>query len=258
MHPARLVLFALLTATALSAQNADTQPDGFTILQQMSDHYAKASDWYIQATEEQTTTTDYSRQWAKTILIGAASGNRYHYEGRSEFGSALHISDGKTAWDLRLNEHEYTQAPAPANGYQQPKGWPINDQTAQQAIYLKKKFAGFSKHYNSATRLPDEVISLNGSEIPSYVVQVTQAQRKGQQSAETSRDETLWIDKATWTVRKTVEHTNTFLFSGSAQVPLVEDTVTTYETAQLNSPVPETLFHFEPPPRCEADRKVQR
>src|SRR5271163_372173 len=254
MYPARLALFTLLAVPALLAQSSDTSPsDGMPLLQKMSEHYANASSWYIEATEERTSENEYSRDWTKTVLVGAVSGNKYRYEGHSQMGSAIHISDGKTAWDLHPEEHAFTQEPAPANGYQPPQMLAMNEQAAQMfAVNLKKGFADFSKHYSSATRLPDELIFQNGIEIPCYVVQVLEAQRKGQKAKGMSVDETLWIDKATWAVRKTVAHQNTFMYSGSAHIPMVMDTVTTYGTAELNSAVPEALFHFEPP----ADAKL--
>lgn len=67
MYPARLVLFTLLAVTVLTAQSNDTHSlDGLDILRQLSDHYAKAVDWYVAATEEQTSQSEYSRQWSKT------------------------------------------------------------------------------------------------------------------------------------------------------------------------------------------------
>lgn len=243
----RLALCALLIATPLLAQSSSSAQDGLTILQQMSEHYAAAGSWYITASEEETSQNEYSRGWTKTVMIGAVSGNKYHYEGHSQFGSALHISNGKTAWDVRPEERAYTQETAPADGYQHPKGWMTNEMSAQRAVDLKKQFADFAKHYNSATRLPDEVLVQNGIKVPCYVVKVSTAQRKGSNPPGYSLDETLWIDKAAWTVRKKVGHSNTFLYSGTARIPLVQDTVTTYETVELNSPAPDALFHFDPP-----------
>ncbi len=253
MYPARLVVLAFLIPPALLAQTTDAQsPDGLTVLRQMSEHYAGDGPWYIEAIEERTSQTEYSRQWTKTVKIGAVSGNQYHFEGHSETGSALHISDGKTAWDLHPEEHAYTQGPAPATKYQQPKMWQMNEGDSQQAVSLRKEFADFAKHYESATRLPDEVIFDGGIEATCYVVKVDAAQRKGPKTEGLSVDETLWIDKAAWTVRKTVTHANTFMYIGSAHIPMVQDTVTNYETAALNSSPPDALFHFEPP----ADAKL--
>jgi thiol-disulfide isomerase/thioredoxin len=247
LFPTRLASFTLLAVSAVSAQSADTPaPDGLAILQQMSEHYAKAGSWYIVATEERTEQTEYSNRWTKTVMVTASSGNRYHYEGHSEFGSALDICDGKTAWSLHPDEHAYTQEPAPATGYQSPKVIEMNEGAAWQAVNLSKQLAGFSKHYSSADRLPDAVLFQDGIAIPSYVVHVSAAQSKGPKSETYSLEETLWIDKTTWAVRKTVAHENTFLGVGSGRIPLVQDTVTTYQTAQFNTAVPEALFQFVP------------
>jgi thiol-disulfide isomerase/thioredoxin len=248
LFPTRLASFTLLAVSAVSAQSADTPaPDGLAILQQMSEHYAKAGSWYIVATEERTEQTEYSNRWTKTVMVAASSGNRYHYEGHSEFGSALDICDGKTAWSLHPDEHAYTQEPAPATGYQSPKVIEMNEGAAWQAVNLSKQLAGFSKHYSSADRLPDAVLFQDGIAIPSYVVHVSAAQSKGPKSETYSLEATLWIDKTTWAVRKTVAHENTFLGLGGARIPLVQDTVTTYQTAQFNTAVPEAVFQFVPP-----------
>jgi outer membrane lipoprotein-sorting protein len=249
----RPVLFTLLTATALSAQNRSADsPDGLTILQRMSEHYAAATSWHIEATEERTSENEYSRGWTKTVMTAAVSGNKYRYEGHSSTGSALHISDGKMAWNLHPEEHAYTQEPAPANGYQPLREWQMNEQPAMQAVSLRKNFADFARHYSTATRLPDETTTQSGREYPCYVVRVMNEQRKGPKTQEFSIDETLWIDNATWVVRKTASHENTIMYSGSAHIPQVQDKVTTYKTAELNSPVPDGLFRFEPP----ADAKL--
>jgi thiol-disulfide isomerase/thioredoxin len=248
MFPTRLTLLVLLTIPALWAQTDDLRSsDGLPILQQMSQHYASAGSWHIESTEERTSENEYSRNWTKTVTIGAVSGNKYRFEGHSGVGSAVHISDARTAWDLHPEEHAYTQASAPANVYQPPHMWPTNEQAALDAVNLRKRFAEFSGHYDSAARLPDEVIFQDGTEIPCYVVQVKAAQRKGPKEEGISIDETLWIEKSAWTVRQTVVHQSTFLYSGAARIPLLEDAVTSYRTAELNSAIPEALFHFEPP-----------
>jgi len=227
MHFVRPALFAFLAVSVLAAQDSGTEsPDGLAILQQMSEHYAAAKSWYIEATKERTSETKYSRGWSKTVIIAAVHGNKYRYEGHSEMGSAVHLSDGKTAWDLHTEERAYKQQPAPPNGYQVPREWQMNEQAAMEAVRLREDFAKFAGHYISATRLPDQTTT----EIPCYVVRVTTAQRKGPKTEGFSHDETLWIDKATRTVRKTIEHEDTFLYAGSAHIPIVEDTVVTHKT----------------------------
>ena len=249
MRSASFALFTLLATPLLPAHNAtQAPPDGLAILQAMSSHYAAAKSWYIDATEERTTWNEYSRTWTKTVMIGAVSGNRYHFEGHSQTGSALHISDGTTAWDVHPEEHAYMKEAAPANGFQPPQRTFMSEAVAGRAVYLLKGFSEMASHDSAATRLPDENLTLNGKTIPCYVVRVTSEQRKGPHTADYTSDETLWIEQQTWAVRKTVKHEHSFLIvAGTVRVPLRGRTVTTDTTVILNGHVPDSLFRFDPP-----------
>lgn len=253
MRPAGVVLLSFLAVPLLSAQTTATaQPDGLSILRTMSEHYATAKSWYIAATEERTSWDDYSRFWIKTVMVGAVSGNRYHFEGHSQTGSALFVSDGKTAWDVHPEEHAYTQGPAPEGGYQRPHPLSINEAAAQRAAGFLREFSDLPSHYSGATRLPDENLTLGGEAIPCYVVRVTSEQRKGPHSANDTSEKTLWIDKQTWAVRKTSLHANSNLIvAGTVHIPTQALVVTTYSTAMLTGPVPDSLFRFEPPPDAQ-------
>ena len=249
MRSASFALLALLASPLLPAHSAtQAPPDGLSILKAISSHYSAAKSWYIAATEERTTWNKFSRNWAKTVMIGAVSCNRYHFEGHSANGSALHISDGITAWVLHPEEQAYTQEPAPPNGYQGPHPILMNENAAQRAVGLLREFSNIPAHYIGAARLPDQSLKLNGKVIPCYVVRVTSAQRKGPQTANYTSKETLWIDKQTWAVRRTVERSHSYLIvPGTVQVPLQVVAVTTYSTVTLNGPVPDSLFRFDPP-----------
>src|ERR1700691_3180541 len=249
MVPARLALLTLLILPTLQAQTTDARPaNAMALLQQMSDHYTNATSWYIVETQERTSKSEYSSYWTKTVLIGAQSGNKYHVEAHSQGGGALHISDGKTAWDYHADEHAYTQRSAPAGDYQPANSWSMLEQSTTGASELRKELADFTKHYQSATRLPDDVIYQGGFEIPCYVIQLSTADRKGPRAAGYSSTESLWIDKEKWTVRKRVSHQAAYILVGGAHIPEASDTVMNYQVAELNTAVPDALFHFDPPP----------
>lgn len=259
MRSLRLFFISLLSAPLIAAQSGGTaQPDGMTILQKMSEQYAQAKSWHIEATEEQTNWNDYQRTWLKEVQIGAVSDKRYHFEGISQTGSALHISDGTTAWDLHPEEHAYTQKPAPVDGYKPTPQFFMNESAASFAVELAKKYAEFASRYTGATRLPDETLTIEGNSFSCYVVRVTDEQRKGPHSKSYDRDITLWIDKQTWVVRKSAMHGHTYLMiSGTVQIPLETSIVTTYTVAELNGPAPESLFHFEAPPDSKLVEKFE-
>ena len=175
MLPVRVLACALI-ATPLFAQSpAPAKPGGLAILQKMSRQYAAAKTWYIAATLENTSWNSYTHDWSKTVMIGAVSGNRYHFEGHSFTGSALHVSNGTTAWDFHPDSHDYTREPAPAHGYKQHYPIPMNETAAARAADLLKQLSGMADRFTAATRLPDQTITLNGHKIPCYVLRVTSA-----------------------------------------------------------------------------------
>jgi hypothetical protein len=80
------------------------------------------------------------------------------------------------------DKHEYRKQPAPAHGYRpytDPYG---TERNILWASNLRSDFANLARQYNSATRLPDEVLHSTGFDVPCYVIQVIIADRKGSKS----------------------------------------------------------------------------
>ena len=244
MSPARLVL-TLLATPLLHAQNGS--PDGLRLLQQMSQHYARATSWYIEAAEERSIENESCNLSNNTSLIGAESGNEYHYESRTGTGSALHISDGVIAWDFHSGTHEYRTQSAPGGGYTPDRSPYAAEVTIRQAMRLRTDFGDMANLYSSANRMPDEVLHDTGFDIPCYVVRVTNADRKGPRTAEESMTDTLWIDRQTMEVLRREQREDVFIMAGTVNAPITIDSVTRYSKVQLTAPVPEALFHFHPP-----------
>lgn len=123
------VLLILVAAPVLAAQSGSGVPaDGLAILEKMSERYASAKVWHIEATDDQATTNAFSRIWTRTQLAGAVSGNRYRFEGRGGYGSALLVSDGKTPWDWRSEDWR-----SDTRAYNLPdRRWPATGRTTAQ------------------------------------------------------------------------------------------------------------------------------
>jgi len=115
----------------------------------MSQHYASATSWYIEAKEEHSFENEYCSESQETTMLGAESGRKYHYEAHSH-GSAVHISDGITAWDFHPDKEEYRKQPAPAGpDFSSQSSYPA-EAVVVQAVGLRKYFAELASHYNSA------------------------------------------------------------------------------------------------------------
>jgi outer membrane lipoprotein-sorting protein len=114
--PQRFLLIAALSTTLAFAQAAPStasKSKGLDLLNQVSEKYKNAKSYYIESVEERTTIGEYRRDWEKTAIVAAGSPeNRYHYEGRSQLGNAMRVSDGNTIWTYHVNDQRYTAKPA--------------------------------------------------------------------------------------------------------------------------------------------------
>lgn len=247
MLSARVALLSALVASAAFSQtapdNAGQPLDGLTILQTMSQRYAGAHSWYFVATEEVTQDSPESSGRHTISMVAAASGRKYHYEGHAGPQDALLVSDGTTAWDLRPNWNSYTKKPLPPDGFENGGyGLERQEDDADLAAMLKAEIAGSAHEFQSATRLPDIALVQGGVSIPCFVVQADEPQRKGPKTPASAVTHTFWIDQANWTLRKEKVRRENPALGGT-----VVEVTTTFETAELDSPIPDKLFHFTPP-----------
>ena len=170
-----VLLLPLLTSDLPGFAQADSPSNspGLAILEQVSRHYADAKSYRIESVEELTTTNDFERDWQKTVLTAAeAPSNHYRYEGHSNMGSAMRVSDGATVWTYHIDEHAYTKTDASAKPPKNrvPLAW--SEAALLRAGTLRKQLGDFATHYKAAERLPDTTLAFNGQEIPCYVVRV--------------------------------------------------------------------------------------
>jgi len=249
-HSIWLVIpIAIFAASTLSAQSS-TPPNALPILQQVSKRYADAKSYHIEATEERTNSNELEHSWYRTIFSAAETpGNRYLFGARSSTGSFLFVSDGKTEWVYEVEAHSYAQKPMSPEGPSiLEEAMPFNWGT-HQSQELPNSLAGLAKRYKSATQLPDEIVLAEGHQITTSVVRVSTADLKRQPSSGATLEETYWIDKASMTVVKDVRREHTFMnYFRDRQIPIYEETATTYSLTDLDLPHPDpSLFSFTPP-----------
>jgi hypothetical protein len=251
-----LFVFALASigATAAFAQSpASSNPsDGLELLKRVAQQYAEANSYYIESVEERISTGEYDHSWQKTVLIAAeAPGDRSYYEGRSNSGSAVRVSNGKNVWTYRVNEHRYTVKPLPVAPSSQSMV-AISEEVMMQAKNLKKKWSNLVKSVKSAELLPDAALMVDGHQVLCKVIHIQTSDFKRVSDGYTS-DKTIWIDASHERILKTVEQGHNYMISGAAHIPFQEEILTTYITT-LNGPVRENLFAFAPP----ADAKLMQ
>jgi thiol-disulfide isomerase/thioredoxin len=237
------VVLALALVPQQSAQPSSTQ-GALALLTEVSQRYADAKSYHIEAVEERNSSNELHRDWQKTLLKAIVMpGGRYRYEGRSGFGAATHISDGKTEWAYRLYEHRYTQKPAEGD---RPKRRIIasDEMVVMNAEQLVHIMAHRVDHLKSARLLSEETIPIDGPKIACYVVYYSQDDLKTTKP-DLKEDWTLWISKENKTVVKTLSHAETYLLPN--HIPLSTETTMTYPVVQLGQQEPVGTFMFEPP-----------
>ncbi len=233
-----LVLIPLQNEKPIASQ------DALTLLNEVGQRYADATSYHIEAVEEQTSSNELHRDWQKTLMKAVMMpGGRYRYEGRSGFGAAMDISDGKTEWVYRIYEHRYTQKPAEGA---KPKRRIIgsDEMAVMNSQQLVRNLAHRTDRLKSATLLPEQTVSIAGRENPCYVIHYSRDDLKTT-GRDVKQEWTLWISKETKTVVKTRSHAQTYLLPN--RVPLTIETTVTYDMVALNQQEPAETFTFVPP-----------
>jgi thiol-disulfide isomerase/thioredoxin len=247
-----IVLISLIAAQA--APQSSSTVDALALLNEVSQRYADAKAYHIEAVEERTSSNELRRSWQKQLLTAIVMpGGRYRYEGRSGFGSAILVSDGTTKWAYHLHEQLYTQQPVSSTDSEKRRIISQEEYPTQAAKLLVDDLARLSKRLKSATALPDETISMNGHSLDCHVVRYTDDDFKTR-ARHSDFKETIWIDRVRKVIVKTIDQEQTYLIlAGSkAHIPISAETTTLYPVVEFDPQEPETTFRFVPP----ADAKL--
>lgn len=238
----------LVFALALMLQgNPSTPPaDAMAFLTKVTQRYADAKSYHIEATLERTSSNALSRHWNKYVYTAiVAPGGRYRYEGRSGSGSAALVSDGTKEWIYHPDVREYTETAVVVGKLPEYHVYRQEEIAAMEAQGLIGQIRMLATPLKSATFLPDENINLNGRTVDCRVVHADFEFRPPIGKT----DETVWIDKAQDLIVKTVTHSESFTFipDENFKIPTKMEETTVYTLVQLNSAEPESSFTFAPP-----------
>jgi thiol-disulfide isomerase/thioredoxin len=248
--PFVVAVLTMVAATAAFAQPAPSPStsEGLELLKQVAQRYAEAKSYYIESVQESTESTEYNRSWQKSVLTAAeAPGNRFRYEGHTYGSNAIKVADGKTVWIYRVDEHRYTAKSQSSEASPQQTAVSMSENAVVQAALLRKQWSSRVKTLKSADRLGDAILMVNGHEVRCNVVHFQSSDLKRVPSTDYLFDETIWIDKTSETVLRTIVHADNYMVYGAARIPMQEEVITTFTTTELNGQVREDLFSFTPP-----------
>src|ERR1700685_291686 len=241
----------LLALTLPQGASPAPKPDALALLTQVSQRYADAKSYHIEAVEERTSSNELHRDWQKMLMTAIVMPDRrYRYEGRSGFGSAIVVSDGTTQWRYHMLENRYTRV-ATAEYPAKNQVLLFEENAAFSAEELAHKLAGEARHLKAARYLPDETISVDGRSIECYVIRYSSEDYKTRNS-DHQEERTVWIEKTRRLVVKTFTSSEAeMMISSQVQVPIHEETTITYPVVKLDQKDPVDSFKFVPPPGAE-------
>jgi len=250
----RFVGFLLLTAAPFVTAIAQTEspasngPDAAALLREVSAKYKNAKYYNIEAVEEREFKGDLSHQWNKSFSNAAVlPGNRYRFEGRSDYGWSVKISNGRTEWISNPLAKMYTAKPAPDPGPSRFKGpMSIGQVALYEAQDLASRVGGAVGDLLNPIYLDDETLTLSGKEVPCFVISGAGRYHGG--AGDITRQRTVWIDKSTHGLRKAHYHSEGALMMNDPYRRMVQDETTIYMVADIGSPsLPDSVFEFTPP-----------
>lgn len=224
-------------------------PDAMSLLNEVSQQYADAKSYHIEAVEERTMTGDLTQHWDKTLMTAIVmSDGRFRYEGRSGTGTSMMMFDGTTQWIYHPDDKLFTRRLAPVSD---PKGQVIGPEeiALHRAKSLQRPLAHLADRVTSARLLHDETLVVNGKKIKCYVVHYEFPHRDQAPGYEW----TVWIDKVRKVFVRTVSRGQSYMITRSGgRLPRSSETTTTYPVTELDPSEAANVFEFVPPADAKA------
>ncbi len=247
-----MLFLAALPLGLILLQSTQVVPptDALTLLTEVSQRYADAKSYHIEAVEEETSTSELSRDWHKTFMTAVvAQGGRYRYEGRFFGGEAVLISDGVRQWAYLPQRSAYTQEPVLSEAAEKKRVHQQDELAASNARSIVGRLALLASNLKSAELMPDEVISIGGKSVSCFVVRFADDKDDFKvRKPSLNRDSTIWIDKSRKIIVKKVERSQQVTtLPTSGWTRFTTETLVTFPVVEFDQQEPATSFTFVPP-----------
>ena len=240
---------AVLPLIFLLLASRHAPPDAKSLLNEVSQKYADAKSYHIEAVEERTISNDLTKHWDKTLMTAIVmSDGRFRYEGRSGTGISMMMFDGTTQWVYHPNDKLYTQKVTPVS---KSPGQVLGPEeiAVSRAKSLQRQLAHMADRITSAKLLHDETLVVNGNKVKCYVVHY---EFPGRDQAP-GYEWTVWIDKTRKVIVRTVSRGQSYMMTRSGgRLPRSSEMTMTYPVVELDPSVAANVFQFVAP----ADAKL--
>jgi|HubBroStandDraft_1064217.scaffolds.fasta_scaffold00638_1 TonB family protein len=225
---ATAISIAALVGTALA--DSPGAPD---IIQRTRRAYANLKSYQFQlAKERRTLAPEHETMTRTTLFMAWDHSGRFRLEPKGSLGLMI-VSSGENTWVYNESLKQYTNS--------------AGDPTIEKAFSMTADgvplFPDTSEN-NAVTMSADDELTVSGSPHACYVIEVQyRGSRNGPGAARWAQ---FWVDKTTYLILKRVLHEH-FEHVGSARQPSDVTTTVSVTSLEVDQPVLDDLFRFEPP-----------
>jgi thiol-disulfide isomerase/thioredoxin len=240
-----LACTVLIVPMGALARLSHSEADPLILLDQVATTYANADSFHIEAIEDKVHVSQLSRSSQKTFFTGIRrNGNRFYLESRSDRGSYIQVSDGKTEWLYEANRKRYIERPVAPNGPTFSEDYDgIGGLANVWGMPLLLETEAVS--HKSAKLLSQQTIHVGSHDFACYVVYVTSDDGKKNGGADYHFERTYWIDKEGKVFRKIIDRAKTSM--PTAGMSFKDETTILYPVADFPSNDADDVFNFRPP-----------
>lgn len=232
-------------AFGLGQSTRETAPDPLALLERAARQYSDLKSYKI--TRQETFASKHPPDPSPTETTAIeAPGGRFRFEGESNWGKAIQVSDGDWVWYYRPTQNAYTRRPATGKKPDLPEALAFDDIDIDAAAGVPD-MTWLVGAFKSANNLPDERLTLEGGSFDCNVVQLTNNDRNI--PLPNSFIDLIWIEKGSLKIRKIAQYfTATFNAPHATPVSYPATRISVYPEVVLNQPIPDSEFQFTPPP----------
>jgi len=244
------VLTALVQGTILVlsiSASAQTPPDAQAILKKVNETYRDLKSYQFEyktvsdskAERNGLTSTTHSERLSR---ITAVRPDRIRVETQDSYSSVLLIANGQTVWIYSSQLNAYTKrSPRTVDLFAAAKSTdPSYEKIARQVNTKLANYARLNVEPRNLTLLPDDILTVNGRQIPCYVLSFAKGGAR------------YWIDRERYLVLR--ESTDQTVQNSPGSVTRYLSVVN-FISAAINEPAPDSAFSYTPPESAmEIDR----
>jgi peroxiredoxin/outer membrane lipoprotein-sorting protein len=234
----RVILLLLCMVLCLAPGYGQPASDAREVLARVAQAYRDAAAFHFVAAETTLAKAgDLEREQARRLVIANEASGRWRIEVDGATQSGLGLSDGQWTWIYLPGSGKYTKRPADDNNTG-GAGPPLENLKS----YFIARYNGIGTDIKDARLLREETLTVDGRDTRCLVIEAEYAAAAGAAGKLARR---FWIDPTRLVILREESEAEMKGRPGGGPVRITQ--TISFDLAQLGEPLPDLLFHFDPP-----------